>query len=87
MNHYYSNHNKHWNLLGQIQLEMPAIKEDIMLRVCSMGSYGKHSAIMIGSAGAVKTIWAYVHMGSWSVYGSISNPGAVWGISQLQAHE
>lgn len=49
--------------------------EDIMLRVCSMGSYGKHSAIMIGSAGAVKTIWAYVHMGSWSVYGSISNPG------------
>lgn len=49
--------------------------EDIMLRVCSMGSYGKHNAIMIGSAGKVKSIWAYVHMGSWSVYGSISNPG------------
>lgn len=46
-----------------------------MLSVCSMGSYGKHNAIMIGSAGKVKSIWAYVHMGSWSVYGSISNPG------------
>ncbi|CAK9024644.1 unnamed protein product [Durusdinium trenchii] len=49
--------------------------EDIMLRVCSMASYGKPNAIMIGSAGAVKTIWAYVHMGSWSVYGSMSSPG------------
>ena len=54
-----------------------SFQEDIMLRVCTMGSYGKHNAIMIGSAGAVKTIWAYVHMGSWSVYGSISNPGRV----------
>ena len=32
-----------------------------------MASYGKPNAIMIGSAGAVKTIWAYVHMGSLAV--------------------
>lgn len=57
--------------------QLPRCEEDIMLRVCSMSGYGKHNAIMIGSAGAVKTIWAYVHMGSWSVYGSISRPGRV----------
>mmetsp|Transcript_50936 Transcript_50936/g.95296 ORF Transcript_50936/g.95296 Transcript_50936/m.95296 type:complete len:339 (-) Transcript_50936:49-1065(-) len=49
--------------------------EDIMLRVCSMVSYGKPNVIMFGSAGSVKTIWSYVHTGSWNVWGSISSPG------------
>ncbi|CAE7193410.1 unnamed protein product [Symbiodinium pilosum] len=49
--------------------------EDIMLRVCTMAGYGKPNEIRIGSAGAVKTIWSYVHSGDWDVWGSISSPG------------
>lgn len=49
--------------------------EDIMLRVCDLTSHGQPGAVQIGSAGAVRTVWAYVHHGSWSVYGSMTSPG------------
>jgi len=49
--------------------------EDIMLRVCSMVSYGKPNEIRFGSAGATHTIWAYVHSGDWDVWGAMTSPG------------
>jgi len=47
---------------------------NIMLRVCETAT----GALQIGAKMAdANTIWAYVHHGSWYVYGSVSTPG--WG--------
>ncbi|CAJ1345753.1 unnamed protein product [Effrenium voratum] len=66
---------------GTYSVELKDTSEDIMLQVCSMASRGKPTAIMIGSAGSLKSIWAYVHTGSWGVWGSITDPGWAGGRS------
>jgi len=56
---------------------------NIMLKVCSLGPQSSYpGAIQIGSDLSDKTgtIWAYVHTGSYLVYGSITSPGegGIW---------
>jgi len=49
--------------------------QGIDLQVCSLKRTGYANEVMIGSSGASgRTEWAYVHHGSWFVYG--------WGLSQ-----
>lgn len=45
--------------------------KDVMLRVCSARKTGHPDAIMIGSSvpSGGSTVWAYIHSGSWLVYG------------------
>lgn len=46
---------------------------NIMLQICETAS----GTVQVGAKmGGVSTIWAYVHHGSWFVYGSLTSPGS-----------
>jgi len=51
--------------------------DNVMMRVCQMPETSSYSgAIQVGaSLTGGTTIWAYIHHGSWLVYGSVSSPG------------
>merc|ERR1712228_376051 len=51
----------------------PLDPQSIMLEVCSLRNIGKPTEIMMGLRTKVRTQWAYVHHGSWLVYGSDSS--------------
>jgi len=54
---------------------------NIMLSVCSLGPRSSYpGAIQIGGNLMEKTVWAYVHAGSYLVYGSMTSPGdgGIW---------
>jgi len=56
--------------------------QSIVVHLCSLDKAGHQGAVMIGSPGLTANIWAYIHHGSWDVYGWMLSedpgPGGYW---------
>merc|ERR1711920_1078369 len=57
--------------------QVPWSPEALALDICSMDKLGYPNAVKIGNS---KKAWAYIHHGSWLVYGKSSHtgPGGIW---------
>mmetsp|Transcript_103151 Transcript_103151/g.300831 ORF Transcript_103151/g.300831 Transcript_103151/m.300831 type:complete len:300 (-) Transcript_103151:62-961(-) len=57
-------------------MTIPWNPDTLMLQVCSLRRQSYPDYVMIGSLGAHGLpVWAYLHHGSWFVYGSVTGPG------------
>merc|ERR1712083_1189463 len=60
----------------------------LVVQICSLRKQGYPTEIMIGSSGGARTEWAYIHHGSWLVYGWDLSPdpgtGGYWTVSNTE---